>query len=146
MCCERRKSRATVKTRITVMESIPITSIHRHLFYWIVIFLLLSSSPLVLRANPETPIYRVDPLALLSGTLRTYQRAGCDRELVTLSCPRGTSISIEVAQYGQSNDANEQSLCPASTDDSIEISLPGTEIEIKAPESCTWPNALQVSQ
>uniref|UniRef100_A0A182LX05 Uncharacterized protein n=1 Tax=Anopheles culicifacies TaxID=139723 RepID=A0A182LX05_9DIPT len=40
--------------------------------------------------------------ALLSGTLRTYQRAGCDRELVTLSCPRGTSISIEIAQYGRS--------------------------------------------
>lgn len=39
--------------------------------------------------------------ALLSGTLRTYQRAGCDRELVTLGCPRGTSISIEVAQYGR---------------------------------------------
>lgn len=38
--------------------------------------------------------------ALLSGTLRTYQKAGCDTEQVSLSCPRGTSISIEVAQYG----------------------------------------------
>ncbi|XP_055539592.1 protein eva-1 homolog C isoform X2 [Wyeomyia smithii] len=139
------QKRRTVQTRSAVMELIHIKSIHHHLFYWILIFLLLLSSPLVLRADPETPIYRVDPLALLSGTLRTYQRAGCDRELVTLSCPRGTSISIEVAQYGQSGDANEQNLCPASTDDSIEISLPGTEIEIKAPESCTWPNALQYS-
>uniref|UniRef100_A0A182V0C2 Uncharacterized protein n=1 Tax=Anopheles merus TaxID=30066 RepID=A0A182V0C2_ANOME len=80
---------------------------------------------------------------LLSGTLRTYQRAGCDRELVTLSCPRGTSISIEIAQYGRSGDANERNLCPASTEDALDISIPGTEIEIKAPESCTWPNALQ---
>uniref|UniRef100_A0A182UEL2 Uncharacterized protein n=1 Tax=Anopheles melas TaxID=34690 RepID=A0A182UEL2_9DIPT len=140
-------------------------------------------------------------LALLSGTLRTYQRAGCDRELVTLSCPRGTSISIEIAQYGRSGaltvvmveienhpdvisqhlshgttsfgrfvvvvggsgisvkapadgmesktdpetvHANERNLCPASTEDALDISIPGTEIEIKAPESCTWPNALQV--
>lgn len=38
--------------------------------------------------------------ALLAGTLRTYQKAGCDMEYISLSCPRGTSISIEVAQYG----------------------------------------------
>lgn len=38
--------------------------------------------------------------ALLAGTLRTYQKAGCDAEYISLSCPRGTSISIEVAQYG----------------------------------------------
>lgn len=127
------------------MELIQIKSIQHHLFYWIIVFLLLSSSPLVLRADPGTQIFRVDPLALLSGTLRTYQRAGCDSELVTLGCPRGTSISIEVAQYGRSGDANEQNLCPASTEDSLEINLPGTEIEIKSPESCTWPNALQYS-
>lgn len=127
------------------MELMKTKSIQHHLFYWIIIFLLLTTSPLSLRANPETPIFRVDPLALLSGTLRTYQRAGCDRELVTLGCPRGTSISIEVAQYGRTGDANEQNLCPPSTEDSLEINLPGTEIEIKAPESCTWPNALQYS-
>lgn len=38
--------------------------------------------------------------ALLAGTLRTYQKAGCDAEYISLSCPRGTSISIEIAQYG----------------------------------------------
>lgn len=128
------------------MELIQIKSIQHHLFRWIIILLLLSSSPLVLRADPDAQIFRVDPLALLSGTLRTYQRAGCDSEVVTLGCPRGTSISIEVAQYGRTGDANEQNLCPASTDDSLGINLPGTEIEIKAPESCTWPNALQVSR
>lgn len=39
-------------------------------------------------------------IALLAGTLRTYQKAGCDAEYIALSCPRGTSISIEIAQYG----------------------------------------------
>lgn len=39
--------------------------------------------------------------ALLAATLRTYQRAGCDSEQLSLSCPRGTSISIELAQYGR---------------------------------------------
>lgn len=38
--------------------------------------------------------------ALLAGTLRTYQKAGCDAEYIALSCPRGTQISIEIAQYG----------------------------------------------
>lgn len=40
--------------------------------------------------------------ALLAATLRTYQRAGCENEQMTLSCPRGTSISIEISQYGRS--------------------------------------------
>lgn len=40
-------------------------------------------------------------IALLAATLRTYQRAGCESEQLTLSCPRGTSISIEIAQYGR---------------------------------------------
>lgn len=38
-------------------------------------------------------------IALLSGTLRTFQKTTCDSERVSLSCPRGTSISIELAQY-----------------------------------------------
>ncbi|KAM7364709.1 uncharacterized protein ACRADG_001086 isoform 3-T8 [Cochliomyia hominivorax] len=64
--------------------------------------------------NPVLPevIYRVDPLALLAATLRTYQRAGCDSEQLSLSCPRGTSISIELAQYGRAGDLTDHSLCP----------------------------------
>ncbi|KAJ8972803.1 hypothetical protein NQ317_014860 [Molorchus minor] len=47
-------------------------------------------------------------------TLRTYQRAGCDDEVVTLKCPPGTSISIEIAQYGKTS--TSESLCsPRST-------------------------------
>lgn len=44
--------------------------------------------------------------ALLAGTLRTYQKAGCDAEYIALSCPRGTSISIEIAQYGNTLKGN----------------------------------------
>lgn len=42
--------------------------------------------------------------ALLSGTLKTYHKTVCDSENVTLSCPRGTSISIEMAQYEKNED------------------------------------------
>lgn len=45
--------------------------------------------------------------ALLSGTLKTYHKTSCDSENVTLSCPRGTSISIEMAQY----EKNENGRC-----------------------------------
>lgn len=39
--------------------------------------------------------------ALLSETLKTYNKTACDSENVTLSCPRGTSIVIETAQYAK---------------------------------------------
>nr|XP_040223346.2 protein eva-1-like isoform X2 [Anopheles coluzzii] len=136
--------RNTHKTQ-AVMELRQVKPLSANCCSWIITLMMLIASPSLLCAEPDTQIFRVDPLALLSGTLRTYQRAGCDRELVTLSCPRGTSISIEIAQYGRSGDANERNLCPASTEDALDISIPGTEIEIKAPESCTWPNALQYS-
>ncbi|KAL5273564.1 hypothetical protein ACFFRR_000358 [Megaselia abdita] len=61
-------------------------------------------------------VLRVDPLALLSQTLRTYQRAACDTDQVALSCPRGTSISIEFAQYNKFNERGDgvtiEDLCP----------------------------------
>lgn len=37
--------------------------------------------------------------AMLSGTLRTYHKNACDFDKIQLSCPRGTSITIEIAQY-----------------------------------------------
>jgi hypothetical protein len=81
--------------------------------------------------------------ALLSGTLRTYTRAGCDHEPIALSCPRGTSISIEVAQYLNSDTHS----CESTTENLIQEGVvnAGTEIEIKAPEKCSWPNVLSVS-
>ncbi|XP_031336942.1 protein eva-1 isoform X4 [Photinus pyralis] len=75
-----------------------------------------------------------DNLALLSGTLRTYQRAGCDDDFVILRCPPGTSISIQLAQYGTSTLTKD--LCrPKSTQSSFSRNSTNT--------SCLWPNALQ---
>uniref|UniRef100_A0A182NLG3 SUEL-type lectin domain-containing protein n=1 Tax=Anopheles dirus TaxID=7168 RepID=A0A182NLG3_9DIPT len=37
---------------------------------------------------------------LLSSTLRAFRTICCDDELLTLSCPIGTSISVELVQYG----------------------------------------------
>ena len=54
-------------------------------------------------------------LALLSGTLRTIQRAACDGEMLTLRCPLGTAVSIQLAQYGRP--APGISLCPSSSVD-----------------------------
>ena len=47
-------------------------------------------------------VYRQDPFALLSGTLQTYQEASCDNEALSLECPPGTKISIQLVQYGRS--------------------------------------------
>ncbi|XP_069696017.1 uncharacterized protein [Periplaneta americana] len=103
---------------------------HRsHLFYLAVLptFLLLVCSD-------AEDVYREDPLALLSGTLRTYQRAGCDDEVVTLKCPHGTSISVQVAQYGKS--APSKSPCSQQSANSGQQDL--------SPNiTCLWPNALQ---
>ncbi|CRK98375.1 CLUMA_CG011734, isoform A [Clunio marinus] len=88
------------------------------------------------------------PQALLSGTLRTYQRAGCDHEYVQLNCPRGTTISIEFAQYGKYGGDSNDGLCPDTTENTQKdgnVINSGTEIEIKTPERCMWPSALQVS-
>uniref|UniRef100_A0A1Y1N8I5 SUEL-type lectin domain-containing protein n=1 Tax=Photinus pyralis TaxID=7054 RepID=A0A1Y1N8I5_PHOPY len=70
------------------------------------------------------------------GTLRTYQRAGCDDDFVILRCPPGTSISIQLAQYGTSTLTKD--LCrPKSTQSSFSRNSTNT--------SCLWPNALQYS-
>ncbi|XP_017778713.1 PREDICTED: protein eva-1 homolog C isoform X6 [Nicrophorus vespilloides] len=79
-------------------------------------------------------VHRVDHFALLSGTLRTYQRAGCDDELVTLKCPPGTSISVQVAQYGKS--ASTKALCGHR-------STPVAKNSHSFNISCLWPNSLQ---
>ncbi|XP_023035942.1 uncharacterized protein LOC6650955 isoform X1 [Drosophila willistoni] len=107
--------------------------------WWLVVLCLLTRPVM-----PEV-IYRVDPLALLAATLRTYQRAGCDSEQLSLSCPRGTSISIELAQYGRAGDLTDHSLCPPVSQEDLTttgsagdaVIHSGTEIEVKPPETCT---------
>lgn len=64
-----------------------------------------------------------------------------------LSCPRGTTISIEFAQYGKYGGEHSQGLCPDTTEDTDKdgnVINSDTEIEIKTPEKCMWPTALQV--
>ncbi|KAH9381043.1 hypothetical protein HPB48_008257 [Haemaphysalis longicornis] len=48
--------------------------------------------------------------ALLSGTLKTFQKFACDGQELQLRCFRNTSISISVAQYGRS--VPYHMLCP----------------------------------
>ncbi|XP_030369715.1 uncharacterized protein LOC115620566 [Scaptodrosophila lebanonensis] len=106
---------------------------------------LLAAICLITRSVLAEVIYRVDPLALLAGTLRTYQRAGCDSEQLSLSCPRGTSISIELAQYGRAGDLTDHSLCPPISQENSATSGSGgealihiaSENELKSPETCT---------
>ncbi|XP_017856148.1 PREDICTED: uncharacterized protein LOC108608994 isoform X1 [Drosophila arizonae] len=58
-----------------------------------------------------------EKLALLSATLRTYQKAACDTDQVVIACPRGTSISIEFAQYNKfvaKDGYSIEELCPVT--------------------------------
>eukprot|EP00094_Tigriopus_californicus_P008123 TCALIF_07819-PA protein Name:"Similar to Eva1c Protein eva-1 homolog C (Mus musculus)" AED:0.05 eAED:0.05 QI:66/1/0.5/1/1/1/2/0/273 len=55
-------------------------------------------------------VQRQDPFALLSATLQTYQEASCDNQVLSLECPSGTKISIQLVQYGRSAPSNQ--VCP----------------------------------
>lgn len=76
----------------------------------------------------------INDTALLSGTLRTYQKAACDDEVVTLRCPQGTIISIQLAQYGKST----PDLCNTRTKQ-VQNSTRAHGVP------CYWPSAAQVS-
>uniref|UniRef100_A0A1I8QC77 SUEL-type lectin domain-containing protein n=1 Tax=Stomoxys calcitrans TaxID=35570 RepID=A0A1I8QC77_STOCA len=61
--------------------------------------------------------------SLLSATLRTYQKAACDTDQVVIACPRGTSISIEFAQYNKfiaKDGISIEELCPANSEGTTE--------------------------
>ncbi|CAH3997040.1 unnamed protein product [Pieris brassicae] len=83
------------------------------------------------------PLHRADNLELLLDTLRTHQKAACDEDMVTLICPRGTTISIQVAQYGA---AASQSSCSPELAEYQPVA-----VEVLGDTSCTWPSALQYS-
>nr|XP_036677732.1 uncharacterized protein LOC108005068 isoform X2 [Drosophila suzukii]XP_036677733.1 uncharacterized protein LOC108005068 isoform X2 [Drosophila suzukii]XP_036677734.1 uncharacterized protein LOC108005068 isoform X2 [Drosophila suzukii]XP_036677736.1 uncharacterized protein LOC108005068 isoform X2 [Drosophila suzukii]XP_036677737.1 uncharacterized protein LOC108005068 isoform X2 [Drosophila suzukii]XP_036677738.1 uncharacterized protein LOC108005068 isoform X2 [Drosophila suzukii] len=80
--------------------------------------LVLSFLFIITVATSDSEInFRVDPLALLSATLRTYQKAACYSDQVVIGCPRGTSISIEFAQYNNfvaKDGFSIEELCPGS--------------------------------
>ncbi|XP_043578435.1 uncharacterized protein LOC122565710 isoform X2 [Bombus pyrosoma] len=71
------------------------------------------------------------------GTLKTYQRAVCDEELMTLKCPLGTTISVVLAQYGRAG-ANGTDRC-SSSDPSMYIG------DRQTNQTCIWPQSLQYS-
>ncbi|XP_076245270.1 uncharacterized protein LOC143185865 [Calliopsis andreniformis] len=83
------------------------------------------------------PAAWADYLALLSGTLKTYQRAACDEESMTLKCPPGTTISVALAQYGRT-EANGTGRC-SSSDPPL---LPGDK---QLNRTCIWRQSLQYS-
>ncbi|XP_043491916.1 uncharacterized protein LOC122517539 isoform X1 [Polistes fuscatus] len=53
-------------------------------------------------------LVRTDNLALLSSTLKTYQRGSCDEETMTLKCPPGTTVSVALAHYGRASESGTQ--------------------------------------
>ncbi|KPJ02692.1 Uncharacterized protein C21orf63 [Papilio xuthus] len=64
------------------------------------------------------------------------QRAACDDEMVSLGCPAGTSISIQVAQYGKAAPQGHKCVMEG-------LNSEGFGIEDK--EVCLWPNSMQYS-
>ncbi|CAK1595935.1 unnamed protein product [Parnassius mnemosyne] len=95
--------------------------------YFVIILILPRPS----QTNP-------DNLALLAGTLKTMQRAACDDEIVSLACPRGTSISIQVAQYGKAAPEGHSCIVEGSNSQPVTV-------EVVGEEKCLWPNSMQYS-
>ncbi|XP_025993440.1 uncharacterized protein LOC105195019 isoform X3 [Solenopsis invicta] len=77
-----------------------------------------------------------DHLVLLSGTLKTYQRAACDEETMTLKCPPGTKILVEHAQYGRTG-MYGISKCNSSVPPMIAEDKPTNH-------TCIWPQSVQM--
>ncbi|XP_011494096.1 PREDICTED: protein eva-1 isoform X2 [Ceratosolen solmsi marchali] len=69
------------------------------------------------------------------GTLKTYQRASCNEDWMTLKCPIGTAILVTVARYGRAS-IDSSGKC-STTDPMI------TDNHLNS--TCLWPNALQHS-
>ncbi|XP_029178404.1 uncharacterized protein LOC114946141 isoform X1 [Nylanderia fulva] len=97
-----------------------------------IMMLLLAVSFLFLHRVAAT-----DRLALLSGTLKTYQRAACDEETMTLKCPPGTTILVEHAQYGRTG-MHGISKCNSSVAPMIAEDEPTNH-------TCIWPQSVQHS-
>ncbi|GAB6032483.1 hypothetical protein CHUAL_011114 [Chamberlinius hualienensis] len=51
-------------------------------------------------------------LALLSGTLKTFQAYACDDETLNINCPHGTTVNVQLAQYGRQAVSNAKVCTP----------------------------------
>ncbi|VVC37860.1 D-galactoside/L-rhamnose binding SUEL lectin domain [Cinara cedri] len=67
---------------------------------------------------------------LLTGTLRTYHRVGCETQSLALTCPTGTIISVQTAQF---------------TPGSLALPCSDTRLAADLNNNCSWPQALQYS-
>lgn len=85
-------------------------------------------------------VFRYFFTALLSGTLQTYQKAACDEEWVNIRCPTGTTISIQLAQYGKT--APAASLCRSSNPNIFPDLM--DPVHANSNFTCLWPAAIQV--
>lgn len=82
-------------------------------------------------ALPDPSCSNSDNLALLLDTLKVVHRSVCNDETVSLACPRGTTISIQMAQYGK---ATVEQGCTALSSSNTEDT-----------KNCKRPNAIQYS-
>ncbi|KAK2727645.1 protein eva-1-like isoform X1 [Artemia franciscana] len=81
----------------------------RNQFKWsICLFNIVQTFLVLLMCNCKR-ILATDNLALLDGTLRTFQQAACDGEVLDLQCPLGTAVNIQIAHYGRAS--NDVEIC-----------------------------------
>ncbi|CAG0921697.1 unnamed protein product, partial [Notodromas monacha] len=84
-------------------------------------------------------------IALLSGTLKTIQKASCDGQLLEIDCPANTSISIQFAQYGRHSVSPDTGggpiLCPPGRASSTPTLSP--DVMVKYNVTCFARKALQ---
>jgi len=65
---------------------------------------------LLVNQTGQYNLVRRDPFASLGETLHTRQRAACDDENLSLECPAGSKIAIQLVRYGR--EAPSEQVCP----------------------------------
>jgi len=64
----------------------------------------------ILPFSSQYTLVRRDPLAALGETLVTKQRHACDGDNLSLECPAGTKVSLQLVRYGR--DTPSEQVCP----------------------------------
>lgn len=108
-------------------------------------YVRLHNKPTVIDFSPFFLFFFLFNSALLSGTLRTIQRAACDGEMLTLRCPLGTAVSIQLAQYGRP--APGVALCSQQQhppDPPALTSVDGNQLQQALNDTCTLTPQMQV--
>ena len=74
---------------------------------------LLLLQLLLVARSAQYNLVRRDPFATLGEPLHTRQRAACDGDNLTLECPAGTKVSIQLVRYGR--EAPSHQVCPPTS-------------------------------